>query len=302
MLVGPAGARGPQASGVARGQTSGRDRNQARRMASPGVGPAEASAKDGFESTWPQPRGPAGRKLIAWADSFDGVLDDRRPPKPPIMWAGADDAANTARVTAYTKAATLWRAKHDRWQAANMKRKAQRRAERDGERDWADECRARRQRRLKVPEPHPHPCAHAHAYEHSCPCPRIRAGALERRRPRRARPTAAGRRAGRGRAADTVLWESATFKTPPRENPFFYSPCESSHPGSRQPTYGTCRAAAVRRGPPSGGPKHRKASNSRISFAPIKCAAPKTQPTTLLCSRRRADGLLSSKARNEILR
>ena len=29
-------------------------------MASPGVGPAEASAKDGFESTWPQPRGPRG--------------------------------------------------------------------------------------------------------------------------------------------------------------------------------------------------------------------------------------------------
>ena len=85
------------------------------------------------------------RKLIVWADSFDGVLDDRRPPKPPIVWAGADDAANTARVTAYTKAAALWRAKHDRWQAANMKRKAQRRAERDGERDWAEECRARRQ-------------------------------------------------------------------------------------------------------------------------------------------------------------
>ena len=141
------------------------------------------------------------RKLIVWADSFDGILDDKRPPKPPIVWAGADDAANTARVTAYTKAAALWRAKHDRWQAANMKRKAQRRAERDGERDWAEECRARRQRRLKVPEPHPHPCAHAHAYEHSYPCPRIRAGALERRRPRRAGPTAAGRRAGRGRAA-----------------------------------------------------------------------------------------------------
>ena len=46
-----------------------------------------------------------------------------------------------------------------------------------------------------------HPCAHAHAYEHSCPCPRMRAGALERRRPRRAGPTAVGRRAGRGRAA-----------------------------------------------------------------------------------------------------
>ena len=52
MLVGLArGRAGPQASGVARGQTSGRERNQARRMASPGVGPAEASAKDGFEST-----------------------------------------------------------------------------------------------------------------------------------------------------------------------------------------------------------------------------------------------------------
>merc|ERR1712091_19978 len=34
-------------------------------MASPGVGPAEASAKDGFESTWPQPRGPAGRGVGA---------------------------------------------------------------------------------------------------------------------------------------------------------------------------------------------------------------------------------------------
>jgi hypothetical protein len=59
MLVGLArGRAGPQASGVARGQTSGRERadaalriHQARRMASPGVGPAEASAKDGFEST-----------------------------------------------------------------------------------------------------------------------------------------------------------------------------------------------------------------------------------------------------------
>ena len=89
------------------------------------------------------------RKLIAWANRYDSTATTQRPPKPPpppcCSWRRAGDVAMLARLTAYTKAAALWRARHQHWRTVNSKRKAQRRAERDAQRDWAAAWRARKE-------------------------------------------------------------------------------------------------------------------------------------------------------------
>lgn len=95
------------------------------------------------------------RKLAVWANKYDCVAAAQRPPKPPApppcCWRQADDAM-TARLTAYTTALALWRAKHARWRAANSKRKAKCRAERDARRDWAAAWQARKNPRLEAHE------------------------------------------------------------------------------------------------------------------------------------------------------
>ena len=89
------------------------------------------------------------RKLIAWANRYDSTATTQRPPKPPpppcCSWRRADDVTMLARLTAYTKAAAFWRARHQHWRTVNSKRKAQRRAERDAQRDWAAAWRARKE-------------------------------------------------------------------------------------------------------------------------------------------------------------
>ncbi len=66
-------------------------------MASPGVGPAEASAKDGFESTWPQPRGPAGRGLGAGAGAGGAAAGGGRNPQPLALRGSATRSAKRDR-------------------------------------------------------------------------------------------------------------------------------------------------------------------------------------------------------------
>ena len=72
------------------------------------------------------------RRLASWSRATDGLCRPLKPPKP--NYRHLSQASVEQRTSAYKEALLQWECKHQQWQIANAKRKAQARAVRDARR------------------------------------------------------------------------------------------------------------------------------------------------------------------------
>ena len=81
-----------------------------------------------------------GKALVDWFVAIDGLGDGEWPPKPPKLdTRGRSEALSTSRKAARVAALEYRRLLHDEWEAGGAERKAERKAEYDSHRDWAQE-------------------------------------------------------------------------------------------------------------------------------------------------------------------